>query len=128
MLGVVLAVAALAAAVWFGGEWATHREIWQAPWIVPSGVALEGEPRIGVAYRVTVQTHSGLKGVDFDGSRWGTADGLDDENPNPPALFGDPDHGAIRLTGADTAIYYSQWGAQRAFIRGAGLPPARDCL
>src|SRR5690349_17747934 len=48
--------------------------------------------------------------------------------PNPPTGFGDPDHGTIVLTSPDTAIYCSEWGQQRQFVRGGGLPPVQGCL
>jgi hypothetical protein len=37
-------------AIWSGGWLATRLGAWQAPWIVPSGIALSGEPGIGISW------------------------------------------------------------------------------
>ena len=115
------------AAVWYGGVWATRNELWDAPWVVPRGVVLDGEPQIGVPYRVTVNTHCGLRNVKFDGSEWGISGELGDGNP--PSGFGNPtDSGTITLTAEDSAMWISHQGERRTLTRGAGLPDVEGCL
>jgi hypothetical protein len=97
------------------------------PW-QPTGITLEGEPEIGVAYRVKVFTHCGFRNVEFDGDWWASG--------NPPTGFEiasefDPfgfDEGTVTLTSPDTAFYTSEFGARRELTRGDGPPPAFQCL
>jgi hypothetical protein len=98
------------------------------PWL-STGIPLEGEPEIGVTYQVAVNSHCGLRAVEFDGSRWAISGELDDGSMNPPPGFGNPvDHGTITLTGPETAIYHSEFGERRELTRGGGLPPVAGCL
>jgi hypothetical protein len=128
--GPILAILLALAAVWIGGTALTVAQVWRAPWVIPPGVALEGEPEIGVAYDVRIWTHCGLRNVDFDGDLWSISgvptDGL---AANPPAGFGNPfDDGVIVLRTPSTAVYYSQFGVQRTLVRGEGLPAVEHCL
>jgi hypothetical protein len=119
----------LIAAVWFGGVWTTRNEVWRAPWVSPGGVVLEGQPQIGAAYRVTLNTHCGLRHVEFDGSEWGISGVLDDGSGNPPPGFANPsDEGTVTLTSPDSAVYLSELGEQRTLLRGTGLPAVEGCL
>jgi hypothetical protein len=125
----VLAVVVLLMAVWASGWLVTRLGAWQAPWIVPSGIALSGEPDIGVSYNVEIYTHCGLRHVEFDGDRWGISGVLSDGHANPPPGFGNPvDRGTITLTSSDTADYHSSFGEQRQLTRGDGLTPVAGCL
>jgi hypothetical protein len=100
----------------------------RAPW-EPTGVTLDGEPEIGVAYRVTLYTHCGLRHVEFDGDRWAISGVLDDGSGNPPPGFNNPfDEGTITLTGPDTAVYTSEFGERRELTRGGGLPAVQGCM
>ena len=100
------------------------RPPWQA-----SGITLAGEPEIGVAYRVELYTHCGLRNVEFDGDRWAISGTLSDGSGNPPVGFNNPiDEGTVTLTAPDTAIYTSEFGERRELTRGDGLPPVVGCL
>ena len=102
--------------------------MWRPPW-VDQGVELTGEPEIGVAYRVSVFTHCGLRHVDFDGSEWAISGPPSDGSGNPPRGFGNPtDEGTITLTSPDTATYRSQHGTERQLTRGGGLPYLEGCV
>jgi hypothetical protein len=123
-----LTVVMVVLAIWSGGWFATRLGAWKAPWIVPSGIALSGEPDIGIAYNVTVYTHCGLRHVEFDDDTWAISGVLTGGHANPPPGFGNAfDHGTITLTSPDTAVYHSGYGEQRRLTRGGGLP-AVDCL
>ncbi|HSM18551.1 MAG TPA: hypothetical protein VK845_16305 [Gemmatimonadales bacterium] len=125
-MGLALTLVLVAAGVWYGGVWATRNGLWDAPWVVPHGIALEGEPQIGVAYQVSVYAHCGLRNVKFDGSEWGISGELGDGNP-PPGI-NDLDTGTVTLTTADTAIWTTHLGEPRTLTRGTGLPDVEGCL
>jgi hypothetical protein len=102
------------------------------PW-QPIGVPLEGEPEIGVVYRVKVLTHCGLRDgfrmVEFDGDRWaisGTTHG-DGWGNLPPGFNYPSDEGTITLTSPDTGFYTSEFGERRELTRGDELP-LLNCL
>jgi hypothetical protein len=122
------AVVVVVAAVLIGGYFVDYGVAW-AQLTGPRVVVLEGEPQIGVAYRVSVYTHCGLRQVEFDGSEWGFSGPLSDGSGNPPPGFGNPsDEGSITLTSPDTAIYRTQFGERRELRRGTGLPYLEGCI
>ena len=93
------------------------------------GIALEGEPALGVACDVRIWTHCGLRHVEFDGDLWAISGVLDDGAANPPDGFRNPfDDGVIVLRSHSTAVYYSQFGEQRDLSRGGGLPSEVGCM
>ena len=97
------------------------------PWLA-DGVTLEGEPEIGVAYKVEVGTHCGLTHVNFDGSEWAISGVLSDGSGNPPDGFNNPgDTGTITLTSDETAIWTSEFGQQRELTRDAPHPVIDIC-
>ena len=98
------------------------------PWAA-TGVALEGEPEVGVAYSVDLYTHCGLRHVDFDGAEWEISGLLSDGSGNPPEGFNNPiDHGTLTLMSEETAVYVSEFGERRELRRGGGLPSVEGCL
>jgi hypothetical protein len=98
------------------------------PQWMPTGIALEGEPEIGVAYSVDLYTHCGLRHVEFDGSDWAISGVLDDGSGNPPDGFNNPvDYGTVTLVTRDTATYLSEYGEARDLTRGGGLPWVEGC-
>lgn len=124
-----LTVVMVVLAIWSGGWLATRLGAWQAPWIVPSGIALSGEPGIGIPYNVELYTHCGLRHVEFDDDLWAISGVLSDGHANPPPGFGNPfDRGTITLTSSETAVYHSSFGEQRQLTRGNGLPAVAGCL
>ena len=124
MLIVLVVVAVLA-----GGGWLMSVGLWRPPWVA-EGIALRGEPHIGVVYKVQIYTHCGLRHVEFDGDTWAISGVLTDDNgANPPPGFGNPvDLGTVTLRSADTAVYLSMYGEQRQLTRGGGLPEVAACL
>ena len=126
----ILALLVGGASVWYVGTWATYEDLWDAPWVVPSGVELRGEPQLGVAYEVTVYTHCGLRHVEFDGDRWAISGVLDNGySGSPPSTLDNPyDEGTVTLTSRDSAIWHSHYGERRELTRGGGLPDVEGCL
>jgi hypothetical protein len=119
---VVSGLALLVAAGWMLVFVLEFRPPWQ-----PTGITLEGEPEIGVAYRVRVLTHCGLQNVEFGGDWWASG--------NPPTGLEIAsqfdigfDEGTVTLTSPDTAFYTSEFGARRELTRVDGLPPVFQCL
>jgi hypothetical protein len=107
----------------------TRTGIWPAPWVVPHGEVLDGQPVIGVPYSVSLYTHCGLRHVEFDGFNWAISGVLSDGSGNPPNTFGNPtDHGTVRLVTRVTALYRSELGEERTLTRGGGLPWVEGCL
>ncbi len=125
-VGLIVGVLVLAsAAVYVAGNAGTWLGLSVAPSAPPR--ILNGEPIIGVPYRVTVYTHCGLRHVEFDHSDWAISGDLGD-GVNPPPGFGNPvDQGTVTLTTHETATYRSEMGVERKLTRGGGLPWVQGC-
>jgi hypothetical protein len=67
----------------------------------------------GVAYRVTINTHCGLAGLEIDGEWWH----FDVERPQK-GMFADPDVGWLTVIDDTTAKYRSSRGAVVGLTRG----------
>jgi hypothetical protein len=79
--------------------------------------ACAGPVAVGARYRVTIETHCGVRGAYFGGRLWRAAPPLSDGSDNPPRGWGNPlQVGVMRRVSARHAEFRAPGGLVARFV------------